>query len=160
MWSEQCTSTLYTLEVALSAIVASQAPFWKVALFTFISKPLFLKHTHTHTHTHSLKSLGICDWETERAKTTMIVRTPPPKRPRSETMPPESPSAAGSDRRMVIYEDSPLAAPFHESPQQHSDHLLCTYQCRQMVRFHILLFLRWNLDQIFWSGFLLWLFLG
>ncbi|KAM4126170.1 hypothetical protein ACJW30_01G369200 [Castanea mollissima] len=65
----------------------------------------------------------------------MIVRTPPPKRPRSETMPPESPSAAGSDRRMVIYEDSPLAAPLHESPQQqHSDHLLCTYQCRQMVK--------------------------
>ncbi|KAL0013020.1 hypothetical protein SO802_000089 [Lithocarpus litseifolius] len=64
----------------------------------------------------------------------MIVRTPPPKRPRSETMHPDSPSAAGSDRRMVIYEDSPLAAPLHESPQQHSDHLLCTYQCRQMVK--------------------------
>uniref|UniRef100_A0A7N2R8W5 Uncharacterized protein n=1 Tax=Quercus lobata TaxID=97700 RepID=A0A7N2R8W5_QUELO len=67
----------------------------------------------------------------------MILRTPPSKRPRSETMPLESPSAAGSDRRMVIY-DSPLAAPLHESPHQHSDHLLCTYQCCQMVKLEFL----------------------
>jgi hypothetical protein len=60
----------------------------------------------------------------------MLLRTPPPKRQRSETRAPESPPAAGSGRRLVIYEDPPSAAP---SQPSESEHLLCTYQCRQMV---------------------------
>ncbi|KAE8007886.1 hypothetical protein FH972_004445 [Carpinus fangiana] len=61
----------------------------------------------------------------------MLLRTPPPKRQRSETRAPESPPAAGSGRRLVIYEDPPSAAP---SQPSESEHLLCTYQCRQMVK--------------------------
>uniref|UniRef100_A0A2N9HRE5 Uncharacterized protein n=1 Tax=Fagus sylvatica TaxID=28930 RepID=A0A2N9HRE5_FAGSY len=64
----------------------------------------------------------------------MIVRTPPTKKPRSEMRPSDSPSAPGSDRRLVIYEDPPSATKLLESSQQHSDHYLCTYQCRQMVK--------------------------
>lgn len=64
----------------------------------------------------------------------MILRTPPPKRQRSEPIVHESPSAvAASDGRLVIYEDMPVAPP-SESPHQPSEHLLCTYQCRQMVK--------------------------
>ena len=45
----------------------------------------------------------------------------------------ESPPTA-SDHRLVIYEDpSPLAGP--GSSHEPSDHMLCTYQCRQMVHF-------------------------
>ena len=47
----------------------------------------------------------------------MIVRTPPPpKRPRAD-----------GDGQLVIYEDPPESSP--------SEHMLCTYQCRQMVCF-------------------------
>ncbi|XP_057494404.1 mitotic spindle checkpoint protein MAD1 isoform X2 [Actinidia eriantha] len=53
----------------------------------------------------------------------MILRTPPPKKRRA----PESPN---SGRQLVIYEDSP--AP--ESSHEHSEQMLCTYQCRQMVK--------------------------
>ncbi|KAG4401481.1 hypothetical protein GLYMA_07G272700v4 [Glycine max] len=46
----------------------------------------------------------------------MIVRTPPPpKRPRAD-----------GDGQLVIYEDPPESSP--------SEHMLCTYQCRQMVK--------------------------
>ena len=65
----------------------------------------------------------------------MILRTPPPKKQRAEPIVHESPSAvAASEGRLVIYEDTP-AAPPPESPRQPSDHLLCTYQCRQMVAY-------------------------
>ncbi|XP_041010924.1 mitotic spindle checkpoint protein MAD1 isoform X2 [Juglans microcarpa x Juglans regia] len=62
----------------------------------------------------------------------MILRTPPPKKQRSETRDPGSLLAAASDLPLVIYEDPPSAAP---PPQSSSgEHLLCTYQCRQMVK--------------------------
>ncbi|OMO95515.1 Spindle assembly checkpoint component Mad1 [Corchorus capsularis] len=65
----------------------------------------------------------------------MIVRTPLPKRQRGEAIVHESPSAAAaSEGRLVIYEDNPSPAPLPESSHQPSDHLLCTYQCRQMVK--------------------------
>ncbi|XVF75090.1 hypothetical protein PTKIN_Ptkin13bG0160300 [Pterospermum kingtungense] len=64
----------------------------------------------------------------------MILRTPPPKKQRAEPIVHESPSAAAaSEGRLVIYEDTP-AVPPPESPHQPSEHLLCTYQCRQMVK--------------------------
>lgn len=65
----------------------------------------------------------------------MILRTPPPKRPRDAASEPIiecPPTAGGSDRRLVIYEDPSPAG--QESSHQPSDHLLCTYQCRQMVK--------------------------
>ncbi|XP_020230705.1 mitotic spindle checkpoint protein MAD1 [Cajanus cajan] len=52
----------------------------------------------------------------------MILRTPPPpKRPRAD---------ADANQQLAIYEDPP------ESSQEPSasDHMLCTYQCRQMVK--------------------------
>ncbi|GMI86128.1 mitotic arrest deficient 1, NITRIC OXIDE-INDUCED EARLY COTYLEDON SENESCENCE 1 [Hibiscus trionum] len=65
----------------------------------------------------------------------MILRTPPPKKQRSEPVHHESPSPlVAPEGPLIIYEDSPLAAPPPESPHQPSDHLLCTYQCRQMVK--------------------------
>ncbi|TKY53850.1 Mitotic spindle checkpoint protein MAD1 [Spatholobus suberectus] len=54
----------------------------------------------------------------------MILRTPPPpKRPRAD-------AGADANRQLVIYEDPP------ESSQEPSasEHMLCTYQCRQMVK--------------------------
>ncbi|XVF26379.1 hypothetical protein REPUB_Repub14bG0010700 [Reevesia pubescens] len=65
----------------------------------------------------------------------MILRTPPPKKQRAEPFVHDSPSAVpASEGRLVIYEDTPAALPpATESPHhQPSDHLLCTYQCRQM----------------------------
>ncbi|KAJ0080016.1 hypothetical protein Patl1_23497 [Pistacia atlantica] len=72
----------------------------------------------------------------------MIVRTPPPKRPRAPDVdkpivesPPGSGGGGGSSgRRLVIYEDPPVAAVAPESSHQPSDQYLCTYQCRQMVK--------------------------
>lgn len=67
----------------------------------------------------------------------MILRTPPPKRPRDAAGEPIiecPPTAGGSDRRLIIYEDPSPAG--RESSHQPSDHLLCTYQCRQMVLTH------------------------
>ncbi|XP_057976402.1 mitotic spindle checkpoint protein MAD1 [Malania oleifera] len=57
----------------------------------------------------------------------MILRTPPPKRPRADSKAIESPN---SDRRLVIYEDPPVPASSHAPSEQ----MLCTYQCRQMVK--------------------------
>ncbi|KAK8675942.1 hypothetical protein V6N13_034000 [Hibiscus sabdariffa] len=69
----------------------------------------------------------------------MILRTPPPKKQRSEPIHHESPSPlVAPDGPLIIYEDSPLVAPPPESPHQPSDHLLCTYQCRQMVKADVL----------------------
>lgn len=59
----------------------------------------------------------------------MILRTPPPKRPRTDIRAVEESSPVGSDRQLVIYEDPPAVQ------DQQSEHLLCTYQCRQMVLF-------------------------
>lgn len=55
----------------------------------------------------------------------MIVRTPPPKRHRVENLAGGDASPAGSDRQLVTCEE-----PSDDRP---SDHMLCTYQCRQMV---------------------------
>uniref|UniRef100_A0A7N0ZWV9 Mitotic spindle checkpoint protein MAD1 n=1 Tax=Kalanchoe fedtschenkoi TaxID=63787 RepID=A0A7N0ZWV9_KALFE len=58
----------------------------------------------------------------------MILRTPPTKRQRDESRPTESPSTA--DGRIVVFEDTdPLSSNAHPSEQ-----MLCTYQCRQMVK--------------------------
>ncbi|KAE8648888.1 mitotic spindle checkpoint protein MAD1 isoform X1 [Cucumis sativus] len=68
----------------------------------------------------------------------MIVRTPPPKKQRSDvTSLPDSSPAAASDLPLVIYEDPlPLVPATTEPASSHepSDHMLCTYQCRQMVK--------------------------
>ncbi|GAB4847440.1 hypothetical protein Ancab_026497 [Ancistrocladus abbreviatus] len=66
----------------------------------------------------------------------MILRTPPPRKRRADSALPESP--AGSNRgALVIYEDPPLA-PVPESSRDPSsipsEQMLCTYQCRQMVK--------------------------
>lgn len=61
----------------------------------------------------------------------MILRTPPPKRPRGDSRPPESPPVA-EDGQLVIYEDPPV--PESSLEPSVSEHMLCTYQCRQMVR--------------------------
>lgn len=72
----------------------------------------------------------------------MILRTPPPRKRRAESALPEdqiptSLSPKGiSNQKLVIFEDSPLAL-LPESSQEHpitSDQMLCTYQCRQMVK--------------------------
>ncbi|KAJ4717622.1 mitotic spindle checkpoint protein MAD1 [Melia azedarach] len=71
----------------------------------------------------------------------MILRTPLPKRRREAAAGAEDankpiiespPTAGGSDRRLVIYEDPSSVGP--ESSHQPSEHMLCTYQCRQMVK--------------------------
>ncbi|VVB15495.1 unnamed protein product [Arabis nemorensis] len=59
----------------------------------------------------------------------MIVRTPPPKKQRSDDG--GSPATAGNP--LVTYEDSPL-----QTCHDHSDQYLCTYQCRQMVKADVL----------------------
>ncbi|KAF7801546.1 mitotic spindle checkpoint protein MAD1 [Senna tora] len=46
----------------------------------------------------------------------MILRTPPPKKPRSDSRPPDPPAPESSQEPSV------------------SEHMLCTYQCRQMVK--------------------------
>ncbi|KAL8234514.1 hypothetical protein R6Q59_020614 [Mikania micrantha] len=55
----------------------------------------------------------------------MIVRTPQPKKRM-----PEATDSPNSDGRFVIFEDLPEPEPSH----QHSDQMLCTYQCRQLVK--------------------------
>ncbi|XP_076903078.1 mitotic spindle checkpoint protein MAD1-like [Bidens hawaiensis] len=55
----------------------------------------------------------------------MIVRTPLPKKRR-----PEATDSPNSDGRLLIFEDLPEPEPSH----QHSDQMLCTYQCRQLVK--------------------------
>ncbi|KAK2987005.1 hypothetical protein RJ640_024903 [Escallonia rubra] len=54
----------------------------------------------------------------------MILRTPPPRKRRADSSP-------NPDRRLVIYEDPP-AEP--EQSHHHSEQMMCTYQCRQMVK--------------------------
>ncbi|KAM7478704.1 hypothetical protein LguiA_026917 [Lonicera macranthoides] len=58
----------------------------------------------------------------------MIMRTPTPRKRRADSVPLDN--SPNSDRRLVIYEDRPV--PPESSSPQPSEHLLCTYQCRQM----------------------------
>ncbi|XP_052193632.1 mitotic spindle checkpoint protein MAD1 isoform X2 [Diospyros lotus] len=58
----------------------------------------------------------------------MILRTPPARKRKADSRPMESPN---SERQLVIYEDPPAPESTHELP---SEHMLCTYQCRQMVK--------------------------
>lgn len=58
----------------------------------------------------------------------MIVRTPLPKKRRPETT--GNSDSPNSDGNLVIFEDLPVPEPSH----QHSDQMLCTYQCRQLVK--------------------------
>ncbi|KAJ0513900.1 putative spindle assembly checkpoint component Mad1 [Helianthus annuus] len=58
----------------------------------------------------------------------MIVRTPLPKKRRPEAT--GNSDSPNSDGRFVIFEDLPEPEPSH----QHSDQMLCTYQCRQLVK--------------------------
>ncbi|CAK9326854.1 unnamed protein product [Citrullus colocynthis] len=68
----------------------------------------------------------------------MIVRTPPPKKQRSDvTSMPDSSLAGASDLPLVIYEDPLPLVPATTQPglsHEPSEHMLCTYQCRQMVK--------------------------
>ncbi|KAF8016110.1 hypothetical protein BT93_H1596 [Corymbia citriodora subsp. variegata] len=65
----------------------------------------------------------------------MILRTPPPsKKQRLESRAADASPPVGSDRQLVIYEDLPDGDPHPDQPSSSSDHLLCTYQCRQMVK--------------------------
>lgn len=66
----------------------------------------------------------------------MILRTPPVRKRKaeSEAKPDEAGSPVSNRQQLVIYEDEPSAL---ESSQDHhfsSDQMLCTYQCRQMVK--------------------------
>lgn len=67
-------------------------------------------------------------------KSNMILRTPPPKKARSEA----GGSSTPTGDQLVIYEDSPLPAPLQTASHDHSDQHLCTYQCRQMVKSDVL----------------------
>ncbi|XP_010529945.1 PREDICTED: mitotic spindle checkpoint protein MAD1 [Tarenaya hassleriana] len=71
----------------------------------------------------------------------MILRTPPPKKPRADAGPVAGSPA--SDKHLVIFEDSPapasvLAPAPLQTSHDHSDQFLCTYQCRQMVKADVL----------------------
>lgn len=57
----------------------------------------------------------------------MIIRTPPTKKARADSRVAGSPSP---DRRLVIYEDPPSL----KSSDCPSEQMLCTYQCRQLVK--------------------------
>ncbi|XP_004300015.1 PREDICTED: mitotic spindle checkpoint protein MAD1 [Fragaria vesca subsp. vesca] len=60
----------------------------------------------------------------------MIVRTPPVKKRRGPEIQSPPPSAA-----LVIYEDHPSSpSPLQPTDGDSSHHMLCTYQCRQMVK--------------------------
>jgi mitotic spindle assembly checkpoint protein MAD1 len=61
----------------------------------------------------------------------MILRTPPPpKRSRADA---DEDADVEVNRQLVIYEDPPESS---EDPPV-SEHMLCTYQCRQMVSFSL-----------------------
>ncbi|KAL3620767.1 hypothetical protein CASFOL_035679 [Castilleja foliolosa] len=69
----------------------------------------------------------------------MILRTPPPRKRRAESQPPEDDNnntqSRSSGKQLLVYEDLPLAERSHEhSVPITSDQMLCTYQCRQMVK--------------------------
>ncbi|GMH25663.1 hypothetical protein Nepgr_027506 [Nepenthes gracilis] len=60
----------------------------------------------------------------------MILRTPPPRKRRADSELRESPP--DSNRGLVIYEDPPASVP--DSAYDPPEQMLCTYQCRQMVK--------------------------
>ncbi|XP_073028375.1 mitotic spindle checkpoint protein MAD1 isoform X1 [Primulina eburnea] len=67
----------------------------------------------------------------------MILRTPPPRKRRAEALLPEDRAEMSptSNRQLVIFED--LLEPEHSHDHSipiTSDQMLCTYQCRQMVK--------------------------
>lgn len=62
----------------------------------------------------------------------MILRTPPFKR-RAQSKQPEDGSPSSGNQQLVIYEDTPLPESSHHHHET-SDQMLCTYQCRQMVK--------------------------
>ncbi|KAH0768271.1 mitotic spindle checkpoint protein MAD1 [Solanum tuberosum] len=62
----------------------------------------------------------------------MILRTPPFKR-KAQSNQPEDGSPSSGNRQLVIFEDTPLPESSHHHPES-SDQMLCTYQCRQMVK--------------------------
>lgn len=62
----------------------------------------------------------------------MILRTPPFKR-RAQSKQPEDGSPSSGNQQLVIYEDTPLPESSHHHHEA-SDQMLCTYQCRQMVK--------------------------
>ncbi|XP_009791238.1 mitotic spindle checkpoint protein MAD1 [Nicotiana tabacum] len=62
----------------------------------------------------------------------MMLRTPPLKR-RAQSKQPEDGSPNSGNRQLIIYEDTPLPESSHDHPDT-SDQMLCTYQCRQMVK--------------------------
>ncbi|XP_051114272.1 mitotic spindle checkpoint protein MAD1 [Andrographis paniculata] len=68
----------------------------------------------------------------------MILRTPPAKKRMAESLPLDERSNArssGSDKQLVVFEDLPVAECSHDhSGPIASDQMLCTYQCRQMVK--------------------------
>ncbi|KAF3616954.1 Mitotic spindle checkpoint protein MAD1 [Capsicum annuum] len=61
----------------------------------------------------------------------MILRTPVKRKAQSKQ--PEDGSPSSGNRKLVIYEDTPLPESSHHHPQT-DDQMLCTYQCRQMVK--------------------------
>ncbi|KZV48188.1 hypothetical protein F511_20321 [Dorcoceras hygrometricum] len=67
----------------------------------------------------------------------MILRTPPPRKRRAESLREEDRAnpSPNSNRQLVIFEDLPEPEHSHgHSLPVTSDHMLCTYQCRQMVK--------------------------
>ncbi|CAA0824809.1 Mitotic spindle checkpoint protein MAD1 [Striga hermonthica] len=71
----------------------------------------------------------------------MIIRTPPARKRRADSRPPDdddnnnNTQSRSSDKQLLVYEDLPAPEYFHGySIPTTSDHMLCTYQCRQMVK--------------------------
>ncbi|KAL0422202.1 UNVERIFIED_CONTAM: Mitotic spindle checkpoint protein MAD1 [Sesamum latifolium] len=70
----------------------------------------------------------------------MILRTPPPRKRRADSQPPEdinnnNAQSPSSNRELLVYEDLPVPEYSHDhSIPITSDQMLCTYQCRQMVK--------------------------
>lgn len=63
----------------------------------------------------------------------MILRTPTFKR-KAQSNQPEDGSPSSGNRNLVIFEDTPLPESSHHHHPETSDQMLCTYQCRQMVK--------------------------
>ncbi|KAL6545686.1 hypothetical protein OROGR_009560 [Orobanche gracilis] len=70
----------------------------------------------------------------------MIIRTPPPRKRRAESPTPEDDNnnntqSRSSNKQLLVYEDLPAPEYSHDhSVPITSDQMLCTYQCRQMVK--------------------------
>ncbi|CAI9765284.1 unnamed protein product [Fraxinus pennsylvanica] len=68
----------------------------------------------------------------------MILRTPPARKRRAESWLPEGDntnSPSSNRHQLVIYEDHPVVESSHDhSTPTSTDQMLCTYQCRQMVK--------------------------